>query len=48
MDMIIKKTCRIKYKDCEYCQNYTDNKDDIMKWKCLYCNKNYQKKFDET
>ena len=41
------KTCRIK---CEHCDCFLDNtsfKDDLIKYKCLCCNKNYQHKFDE-
>ena len=26
---------------------YADFKDDLIEYKCLYCNKNYQQKFDE-
>ena len=36
------KMCRIKYKDCEWyleCKNI----DDLLLYKCLYCNKNYKK-----
>ena len=41
-------TCRIKYKDFECCLEYTNVKDDLIEYKCLYCNKNYQKKSDEN
>ena len=45
-DMIIKKceTCAIKYKDCECCLQYTIVNDVLIEYKCLFCNKNYQKK----
>ena len=40
------KTCRINYRDCEFCLEYTRVKDDLVECKCLFCNKNYKKKFD--
>ena len=40
------KKCGIKYKDCECFLQYKNFKDDLIKYKCLRCNKNYQKKFD--
>ena len=27
--------CGIKYKDCEYCLEYANVKDDLMEYKCL-------------
>ena len=43
--IIIKKceACGIKYKDCEYCLEYTDIKDDLILYKCLCCDRNFQK-----
>ena len=41
------KTCRIKYKHCDCFLDNTNFKDDLIKYKCLCCNKNYQHKFDE-
>ena len=41
------ETCRIKYKYCNCFLEYTNFKDDLIEYKCLYCNKNYQHKFDE-
>ena len=35
------ETCGIKYKDCEYCLEYTNVEDDLIEYKCLYCNKNF-------
>ena len=35
----------IKYKYCCFLE-YTNFKDDLIKYKCLFCNKNYQHKFD--
>ena len=43
----IKKRCEdfgIKYKDCECFLEYTNFKNDLVEYKCSYCNKNYQKK----
>ena len=40
------ETCRIKYKDCKYCLESTNYKVGLMEHKCLFCNKNSQKKFD--
>ena len=42
------KACRIKYKDCECCLEYKNVKNNLIKYKCLWCNKNYQKTFDES
>ena len=38
--------CGIKYKDCECCIGLenTNVKDNLIVYKCSYCNKNYQKK----
>ena len=41
------ETCRIKYKYCNCFLEYTNFKDDLIEYKCLYFNKNYQQKFDE-
>ena len=40
--------CGIKYKDCESCLKYTNVKDDLILYKWLYCNKDYQEKFDQS
>ena len=42
------ETCRIKYKDCDCFLEYSNFKDNLLEYKCLYCNKNYQKMFDEN
>ena len=49
-DMIEKRceTGGIKYNDCERCLEYTNVKDDLIVFKCLCCNKNYQKKCDKN
>ena len=39
--------CRIKYKYCNFFLECTNFQDDLIEYKCLCCNKNYQKKFDE-
>ena len=49
MDMIIKKceTWEIKYKCCNCFLEYANFKDNLIEYKCLFCNKKYQEKFDE-
>ena len=50
---MIKKceTCGYKYKYCFFISNcfleYTSFKDDLIEYKCLSCNKIYQRKFNE-
>ena len=41
------ETCRIKYKYCDCFLEYTNFKDNLIEYKCLCCNKNYQHNFDE-
>ena len=41
------ETCRIKYKYCNCLLEYTNFKDDLIQYKCLCYNKNYQHEFDE-
>ena len=40
-------SCEIKYKYCHCFIEYTNFKDDLIECECLWCNKNYQHKFDE-
>ena len=35
--------CGTKYKNCEGCLEYTNVKDEIIEYKCLCCNRKYQK-----
>ena len=42
------ETCRIKYKYCNCFLEYTNFTDDFIEYNCLYCNKNYQKMFDQN
>ena len=42
------KTCGIKHKDCECCLEYSNGKVDLILYKCLCCNMNYQKKFNKN
>ena len=42
------ETCRIKKKTCGFHLAYTNVKDDLILYKCLCCNRNYKKKFDEN
>ena len=46
---MIKKceSCGIKYKYYDYLLEYANFKDDLIEYKCLCFNKNYQQKFDE-
>ena len=37
----------IKYKDCEFCLEYANVKDNLIEKTDLCCNKNYPKMFDE-
>ena len=39
--------CKNKYKYCVCFLEYIDFKEDLIEYKCLYCNKIYQKKFNE-
>ena len=41
------KTCGSKYNYCDYFLEYRNLKDNLIKYKCLICNKNCQTKFDE-
>ena len=41
------ETCGIKYKYCNCFLEYANFTDDLIEYKCLCCNKNYQKKFDK-
>ena len=47
--MIIKKseTWGVKSKDCKCSIEYKNVKVDLIEYKCLCCNRNYQKEFDE-
>ena len=40
------ETCGIRYKYCDSFLEYTNFKDNLIGYKCLCCNKNYQHKFD--
>ena len=39
------ETSGIKYKYCNCFLEYTNLKDNLIEYKCLSCNKNYQQKF---
>ena len=41
------ETCGIKYTYSDCFLEYIGFKDDLLGYKCLCCNKNYQQKFDE-
>ena len=40
--------CRIKYKGSGCFLEYNAFREDLIEYKCLCCNKNYQEKFDEN
>ena len=40
--------CEIKQKDCDCHLEKTHIKDDLIVYKCLHCDKNYESTFDET
>ena len=40
------ETCSYKYCDCVL--EYTNGKDNLIKYKCLVCNKNFLTNFDEN
>ena len=42
------ETCRIKYKYCDCFLEYANFKNDLIEYKCVCCNTNYQHKFDES
>ena len=48
-DTMIKEceTCEITYEVCDCFLEYKNFKDDLIEYKCLCRNKNYQQKFDE-
>ena len=41
------EACGITTEACDCFLEYKNFKDDLIEYKCLYCNKNYQRKFDE-
>ena len=41
------ETCAIKCKYCDYFLEYINFKDNLVEYKCLCCNNNYQHKLDE-
>ena len=41
------ETCAIKYTYCDYFLEFTNLKDNLIEYKCLRYNKNYQPKFNE-
>ena len=42
------ESCRFKHKYRDCFLEYTNFKDDLIEYKCLCCNKNYQQKFAEN
>ena len=39
--------CGIRYKHCDSFLEYTNFKDPLIEYKCLSCNKIYQRKFND-
>ena len=39
--------CGIEYKFYDFCLKYTNVKDDLLRYKCSWCNRIYQESFDE-
>ena len=42
------ETCVIQFKYCNCCLEYTNFIDDVIEYKCICCNKNYQKSLIKT
>ena len=42
------ETCRIKYENYDCFLEHINFKDDLIEYKCLFCNKKYQQKFDKN
>ena len=47
VDNLIEGIHKIKCKDCDYFLKYESVKDNLIKYKCLSCTKNYSSKMDE-
>ena len=47
VDNLAKGIHKIKCKDCDCFLEYESVKDNLIKYKCLSCNKDYSKKLDE-
>ena len=45
--MMIKNVKLVEYKNCDWFLEYSNFEDDLIEYKCLIYNKNYQTKFDE-
>ena len=46
VDNLVEGIDEIKCKDCGYFLEYESVKDDLIKYKCLSCNKDYSNKLD--
>ena len=47
-DNLIERIHKIKCSDCNCFLEYESVKDNLIKYKCLFCNKNYSKKIDKN
>ena len=47
VDNLAEETQKIKCKNCDFFLEYKSVKDNLIKYKCLSCNKSYSNKIDE-
>ena len=47
VDNLTERIHKVKCKDCDRFLEYESVKDNLVKYKCLSCNKNYSNKIDE-
>ena len=47
VDDLAEGTHKVKYNDCDCFLEYENVKDNLVKYKCLYCNKDYSNKLNE-
>ena len=47
LDNLTEEINKIKWKDCDRFLGYQNVKDNLIKYKCLSCNKDYLNKLDE-
>ena len=48
VDNIAEGIRKITYKDCDFFLEYQSVKDNLIKYKCFSCNKDYSKKIHEV
>ena len=47
INYLTEETCKIKCKECDCFLQHQSIKNNLIKYKCLSCNKNYSSKYDE-